>query len=123
MLRRLNQKVCSWMACFSLRPHGYKATGGQTEPKPSDKLSIRNVVSPYFLPIRGEGSRKVSRRSAGMGVWRKRRPSCNGADRDKCPDTKVCRLPRGDLSQESLKNFRRKESKCTQQRVHLTTQT
>lgn len=35
-------------------------------------------------------------------------PSCNGMDRDVCPDTKVCRLPRGDLSQDSLKNFFKK---------------
>lgn len=47
MLRRLNQKVCSRLTHFNLGSHGHDATGGQTEPKSSGKLSIRNVVSPY----------------------------------------------------------------------------
>jgi hypothetical protein len=50
-LKRLNQKVCSQITCFSLGSHGYEATSGQTEPNPSDKLSIRNMVSPYS-PLR-----------------------------------------------------------------------
>lgn len=44
-------------------------------------------------------------------------PSCNGADRDKCPDMKVCRLPRGGSLRENLKNFQGGESKCTRKRV------
>ena len=34
------------------------AAGGKTEPKSLDKLSVRNVVSPYSLH-KGVGSRKV----------------------------------------------------------------
>lgn len=52
--------VRSWLTCFNLGSHGHKAAGGQTEPKLSDKLSILNVVSPYFLPEKEVGSRKVS---------------------------------------------------------------
>ncbi len=56
MLRRLDQKVRSQMTCFNLGSHGYKAAGGQTEPNPSDKLSIRNVVSPYPSFVRKQAA-------------------------------------------------------------------
>ena len=59
------------MTCFILRSHGHKAVGGEIKPKSPDKLSRLNVVSPYFLPEREVGSRKVSlnRRTDGMRVW------------------------------------------------------
>ncbi len=44
----------------------------------------------------------MRRGDAGMGSWKKRKPSCNGVDRDLCPNTKVCRLPHGGSSQESF---------------------
>ena len=77
------------------RGNGHEASGGQTKPKLSDKLSVLNVVSPYHSPT-GVGGRKVRRWCAGKGLWRKRKPTCNKADRGLYPDTKVCRLPYGD---------------------------
>ena len=41
--------------------------------------NARNPVPPPRMP--GQANRKASRWSYGVGRWKKRRPSCNGADR------------------------------------------
>lgn len=98
------------MPCFSLGAHGHEASGGQTKTKSSDKLSVLNVVSPYYSPI-GVGSRMVRRWCVGKGLWRKRKLSCNKVDRGLYPDTKVCRLPYGGSLLGNLQNFLERESK------------
>ncbi len=49
MLKRLNQKVCSWLTHFNLGSHGHNATGGQTEPKSSDKVIYTERGKPVLL--------------------------------------------------------------------------
>jgi len=46
LVQRLNQNGMQQVSPLYPRVHGYDAAGEQTEPKSSDKLSVRNVVSP-----------------------------------------------------------------------------
>ena len=73
---------------------------------------------PETLPL-GKQSARSADRVAGRGGWRKRRPSCNEADRGcaipvvaTSPRAKASRLPSGLSSQESLANHLKRESRC-----------
>ena len=54
------------MTCFNLGLHGYKAAGGKTKPNPSDKLSMRNVVSPYPSSVKKQAA---ARQADEVRVW------------------------------------------------------
>lgn len=71
---------------------------------------------PVIPPCRGRPTVRKAVGVAGMGLWKKRRPSCNELDRVikvvmKIPTLKGGRLPHGLSSRESLRNWLRRESR------------
>ena len=79
----MNQKVCSWSGDATVPLRGYLAVGIQDEPK-SLTIIVRyvergNPVFPLLLIGAGETARHTVG-SAGVRSWKKRMPSCNGAD-------------------------------------------
>jgi hypothetical protein len=75
----------------------------------SHLLSLaQNTVSPYFSCLRtGKSAVRQTERSAGIGLWRKRMPSCNGMDRDlnviPCESRQTSTL--GNSLQETFRTF------------------
>ena len=70
---------------------------------------------PDTPPWKGRPTVRKAIGVAGMGLWKKRKPSCNELDRViekmKIPTPKGGRLPQGLSSRENLRNWLRRESR------------
>jgi len=98
------------MQSDNLEPCGVTRTQGLPVYRQSlsHLLSLaQNTVNPYFSPFWGKRAVRQAERSAGRGLWRKRMPLCNGADRDlnviPCESRQTSTL--GNSLQETYRTF------------------
>jgi hypothetical protein len=114
MLRGLDQKVRGWLRPSRLGVHGHNS------PVDRQGLTHRVNYAEHGKPVIPSARTRFAARRvegvAGRGCWRKRKPFCNGVDRDCAQATsshaKAGRLPTGVSLRESKKNhFERRRSK------------
>jgi len=95
----------------NLEPCGVTRTEGLPVQRQSLSHSLslaQNTVSPYFFCLRtGKRAVRQAEWSAGIGLWKKRMPLCNGLDRDlnviPCESRQTSTL--GNSLQETFRTF------------------